>query len=103
MERRAFLKSVGAATLVGMAARGREAAASTTIGSWRTLEVVTRVEVVAPSGVTRVWLPLPLASDTDWHKTLGNTWKGNGVMRPHRDEKYGAQLLHVEWPAGEKA
>ena len=102
MERRTFLKSVGAAAVVGVTGRARGADAST-VGNWRTFEVTTKVEVVHPSGVTRVWLPLPLSADTEWHKSLGNAWKGNGVMRQHRDEKYGATLLAVEWPAGEKA
>jgi transglutaminase-like putative cysteine protease len=104
MERRTFLKSVGistAAAVVGVTGRARVAAAAE--AGWRTFEVTTKVEVANPSGVTRVWLPLPLAADTDWHKTLGNNWKGNGTLRSHRDEKYGATLLYAEWPATEKA
>ncbi len=107
MERRTFLKSVGvstAAALVGVPARSRTAAAAETASGWRTFEVTTKAEVANPSGVTRVWLPLPLAAETDYHKPLGNNWKGNAaVMRNHRDEKYGATLLFVEWPASEKA
>ena len=91
MERRTFLKSVGVST-----------AAAETAG-WRTFEVTSKVEVANPSGVTRVWMPLPLAAETDYHKPLGNNWKGNGAMRQHRDDKYGATLLFVEWPASEKA
>jgi transglutaminase-like putative cysteine protease len=106
MERRAFLKSVGvstAAVLVGVPARSRTAAAAEP-AAWRTFEVTTKVEVVNPNGVTRVWLPLPLEAATEYHKPLGNNWKGNApTMRGHRDEKYGATLLFVEWPAGEKA
>ena len=104
MERRTFLKSVGvstAAALVGVPARSRTTAAAET--GWRTFEVTSKVEVANPSGVTRVWMPLPLAAETDYHKPLGNNWKGNGAMRQHRDEKYGATLLFVEWPASEKA
>jgi transglutaminase-like putative cysteine protease len=107
MERRTFLKSIGvpaAATIVGIPARIGLAAAAETSRGWRTFEVTTRAEVVDPSGTTRVWLPLPLATETDWHKPLGNSWKGNApVMRDHRDDKYGATLLFVEWPSGEKA
>ena len=106
MERRTFLKSVGisaAAAVVGVTGRARDAAASGHTAGWRTFEVTTKVEVVNPSGLTRVWLPLPLAADTDWHKPLGNSWKGNGTLRSHRDEKYGATLLYAEWPATAKA
>jgi transglutaminase-like putative cysteine protease len=106
MERRTFLRSVGvstAAVLAGVPARSREAAASGGV-AWRTFEVTTRVEVANPSAATRVWLPLPLAVETDWHKPLGNNWKGNSaVARAHRDEKYDAPFLYVEWPASEKA
>jgi transglutaminase-like putative cysteine protease len=104
MERRTFLKSVGvstAAALVGVPARSREASGQA--AGWRTFEVTTKAEVANPSGVSRVWLPLALAAETDYHKPLGNTWKGNGAMRQHRDDKYGATLLYVEWPASERA
>jgi transglutaminase-like putative cysteine protease len=105
MERRTFLKSVGvstAAVLAGVPASRRVAEA--TGHGWRTFEVTTKVEVANPSGVTRVWLPLPLAVETDYHKLLGNNWKGNAaVTRAQRDEKYDASFLYVEWPASEKA
>jgi transglutaminase-like putative cysteine protease len=105
MERRSFLKSVGvstAAVLAGVIGRSREASAQA--AGWRTFEVTTKVEVANPSGVTRVWLPLPLGVETDYHKLLGNNWKGNAaVARAQRDEKYDAQFLYVEWAATEKA
>jgi transglutaminase-like putative cysteine protease len=51
-----------------------------------------------------VWLPLPLQPDTDYHKSLGQTWTGNAtVSRIYRDEKYGAAIFYAEWPAGEAA
>ena len=68
---------------------------------WRTFEVTTRVEVVRPEGATRVWLPLPLAADTDWFKTLNNSWSGNASAAtaiPH--SKYDTALLYAEWQAG---
>ena len=52
---------------------------------WRTFEVVTRVEVANPAGPTRVWLPMPLAVDTDYQKSLGQGWTGNAsTMRVFR-------------------
>src|SRR6266436_5014522 len=66
--------------------------------------VVTRAEVANPTGATRVWLPLPLQTDTDYFKSLGQSWTGNGaVTRVYRDERYGAGILYAEWPAGESA
>ena len=65
---------------------------------WRTFEVTTRVELMQPGGTMRVWLPMPLAQDTDYFRTLGNGWSGNaGVLKVARDRKYGTMLLHAEW------
>jgi transglutaminase-like putative cysteine protease len=106
MDRRTFLKT-GATTLAAaglarpLAALGAEASGG---AKWRTFEVTTRLEIVQPSGVTRAWVPLPLMPDTDYQKSLGQSWTGNtGVTRVVRDEKYGAGIFYVEWPAGETA
>src|SRR5712672_4761410 len=85
-------------------ATGRSAAAQPDEVKWRAFEVVTRAEVANPTGATRVWLPLPLQTDTDYFKSLGQSWTGNGaVTRVYRDERYGAGILYAEWPAGESA
>jgi hypothetical protein len=69
---------------------------------WRTFEVVTRVEPASPAGVTRVWAPVPLMSDADYFRRLGDGWKGNAaVARLARDEKYDAGFVYAEWPATE--
>ena len=105
MRRRTFLKGAGASAVALLHAPmlGRTAQAQTT-GAWRTFEVTTRVEMLQPSGVTRAWIPLPLAAHTDYHKPLGNRWSGNTTAaRAVRDPKYGAEMLYAEWAAGEKA
>ena len=81
----------------------REGLAAPTAEGWRTFEVVTKVEIAGPSGISRAWVPLPYAASTDWHKPLGNKWTGNGQMRVVDDGKYGAQMVYAEWQAGEKA
>jgi len=40
---------------------------------WRTFEVVTGVEPASPSGVTRAWIPVPLMTETDYFRRLGDT------------------------------
>src|SRR6185436_1922466 len=56
------------------------------------------------AGVARVWVPVPLMTDTDYFRRLGDTWKGNATaMRLARDEKYDAGFVYAEWPATEKA
>ena len=37
---------------------------------WRVFEVTTRVQVLRPSGVTRVWLPKPLAQETPFQRVV---------------------------------
>ena len=50
----------------------------TTSGRWRTFQVTTRVEVLKPSGATRVWVPAALISETPFQKTLANTFNCRG-------------------------
>ncbi len=107
MNRRAFLKTgvgVSASALLGGLPRAaRNAAAGTDSAKWRRFEVTTHAEIVDAAGVSRVWLPMPLMPDTDYHKSLGYTWSGNAAAtRIYRDEKYGAGIFYAEWPAGEK-
>ncbi|MEX2224567.1 MAG: transglutaminase domain-containing protein [Candidatus Rokuibacteriota bacterium] len=107
MKRREFLKNGVAGTAAAAAGglpRMVRAATGTDGARWRTFEVVTRVEVAGPAGPTRVWLPMPLAVDTDYQKSLGHSWTGNAaVSRIYREDKYGAGVFYAEWPAGEGA
>jgi transglutaminase-like putative cysteine protease len=97
MERRAFLKS----TAVAAAFPWRTVLAST---EWRAYEITTRVEILKPQGVTRVWLPLPLVEDAPWQRTYGNQWAGNAARAQILpDGKYGATMLYAEWSAGTAA
>ena len=43
-------------------------------GNWRTFEVTTRVEVLRPSGPTRIWVPAALIVSTPYQKTLATTF-----------------------------
>ena len=71
---------------------------------WRGFEVTTRVEVLNPTGITRAWIPLPLAEDTDYHRSLGHTWSGNAQrVSAVRDPRYGAAIVVAEWPSGTAA
>ena len=96
MNRRNFLKSSTAAALapylpLSMASEG-----------WRTFEAVTRVEIRDAFGIARAWVPLPLVTQNDWQKTLGNSWSGNAARADVvHDGKYGLAMLYVEWPEKE--
>ncbi|MEP6773381.1 MAG: twin-arginine translocation signal domain-containing protein, partial [Polaromonas sp.] len=65
--RRTFLKNTAAAAVAAALpainfaqtpapSRGHFAPQS---GAWRTFDVTTRVDIVKPQGVTKVWLPIP--------------------------------------------
>jgi len=45
---------------------------------WRTFDVITRVEVLKPSGMTRIWVPAALAHETKFQKTLSNAFQAEG-------------------------
>jgi transglutaminase-like putative cysteine protease len=105
MERRTFLKTglgASAGVALGVAPRVLRSAAADT-ARWRRFEVVTRVEVANPTGITRSWVPVPL-SDTDYHKRQADTWTGNATTaRLVKDAKYDVAFVQAEWPASEKA
>jgi transglutaminase-like putative cysteine protease len=100
MDRRAFL----ATTAAGAAAASLPWGGALAQGGWRTFEVTTRVEIQRPSGVSRAWIPLPLAGASDWHRDHGDSWSGNAARAEvMRDPKYGVEMLYVEWPAAQGA
>ncbi len=103
MDRRDFLRFTGLAS-AGIAVPGafQGALAQTAAGErWRTFEVTTRVEVLKPVGVTRVWIPAPLTQDTAYHKTLDNSFQAEGGSATiSTDAKFGAGIVSAEWPAG---
>jgi hypothetical protein len=79
MKRREFLSYTSGAALAASLSRVDQALAldSTPVG-WRTFEVTTHVEVLKPSGATRVWLPAALLGETPFQRTLANDFKAEG-------------------------
>ncbi len=99
MDRRAFLKVSAAAAAAG-SLPWREAFASS---AWRTFEATTRVEILKPRGISRVWLPVPAIDNNDWQKVVDNSWSGNAARgQVLSDGKYGVGILYAEWRAGEE-
>ena len=72
-------------------------------GTWRSFEIITRIEIAKPEGKVQAWVPLPSVNEKDWFRSEGSTWTTNGKATQARDPKYGAEMLHVEWADGEKA
>jgi len=103
MQRREFLRSAGLATTSVVLARpSRLFAEGLASEGWRTFEVVTRVEVLKPSGTTRVWVPTPLPLDTPFQKSLPNRFDApGGTVRLVSDADPDAIAMAVaEFPAG---
>ena len=101
VHRRRFLR--GAATASAAVALGRLPGAwsqgQPAVGRRRIFEITTRIEILQPSGPTRVWVPTPLAV-APYQETLGDTYHlgedGRSVMVENED----IDMLVAEWPAG---
>jgi hypothetical protein len=79
MNRRNFLRLTGVVA-AGLALPKPKFALAEEAGGagWRTFDVTTRVEVLKPSGPTRVWLPTALLQDTPFQKTISNRFDAPG-------------------------
>src|SRR5579864_9343368 len=104
MNRRDFLRSAGiaSASLV-FPGTTRLFAGSSAPHGWRTFEVTTHVEVLASSGVARIWLPAALASETPYQRTLANHFHAEGGTAHMVESKTDALgIVAAEFPAGVK-
>jgi transglutaminase-like putative cysteine protease len=104
--RRLFLQggaALGASALAGLPLRAAaQAAFDPRPGNWRTLEITTRFEVFLPTGVTRVWLPIP-SVDSDYQKTMDSQWSGSpDAARIVSDRRYGASMFYAEFSEGNR-
>src|SRR5690348_16045849 len=104
MDRRDFLRSVG---MVSAAAAFPETsrlfARAAAPQPWRTFEVTTNVQVLNPSGTTRIWLPAALVNPTPFQKTLANDFKAEGGTAKMIESKADALgIIAAEFPAGVK-
>jgi len=89
MNRRTFLRSNGvlcAGAALSKALPGLSQAASA--DGWRTFEVVTRVELLKPSGTGHIWLPAALIRETPYQRTQSNRFVADGgEVRLHQDKQ----------------
>ena len=73
-------------------------------GNWRNFELLTRLEIAKPAGLTQAWIPLPAFSEPAWFKPAGSTWTTNAKTAEIATvPKYGAEMLHLAWADGESA
>jgi transglutaminase-like putative cysteine protease len=72
MDRREFLRTAGLSIASVQLGLVGAKAAEATESSWQSFEITTHIEVLKPSGVTRIWIPLPSPLATEFQRPLGN-------------------------------
>jgi len=102
MNRRSFLsRTIQGATCMALSDPGRLLADDDTIESWRSYEITTRVQILKPSGITRIWLPAPLTAATPFQKTLSNQFTAEGGKTQIIKEPADAlSIVTAEFPSG---
>ena len=102
MQRRDFLRSAGVASAsLALSQRGRLLARSNTLGEWRRFEVTTHVEVLKPSGTTRIWVPAALVRETPYQETLANAFHApGGTAKLVAGAADSLGVIAAEFPAG---
>src|SRR5262245_51775767 len=105
LHRRDFLKAGAALTaaITLPSSASAQVAFAPKPGAWRTFQIVTRLEIAKPAGKVQAWIPLPAVNEAEWSRPLGNEWRTNGKAALVREQKYGAELLHVEFAEGDAA
>ncbi len=102
MNRRNFL---GAASIIsarlGYSASKKLSSQELTSAHWRTFELITRIEVLKPSGATRIWVPMALPGEPRFQRTIANSFSCDGGTA-HRFENRAERLgiVAAEFPAG---
>jgi transglutaminase-like putative cysteine protease len=97
MNRRDFLRAAGSMPASFLLA------GEANLEGWRTFEVTTHVEVLQPSGVTRIWVPTALIAPTPFQKTLSRTFKcEGGAAKTVLSKPDSLSMLTAEFPTGVK-
>jgi transglutaminase-like putative cysteine protease len=104
MKRRDFLRTAGTlSAAIALPKPARLFAGSDAPDTWRTFEVTTTVQVLNPSGPTRIWLPAALLNPTPFQKTLSNDFKAEGgtaKLVENKSDSLG--IISAEFPSGAK-
>jgi transglutaminase-like putative cysteine protease len=101
MRRRDFLRSAGVVSAGFILPSAQYIFAIDTAAEWRTFEVITRVEILKPSGRTLVWLPAALISPMPFQRTIGNTFHAEGGSARFIESRADALgMVAAEFPAG---
>ncbi len=105
MNRRHFLRSAGAVSAYLALPGTRKTFAlgsDESAAGWRTFELTTRVEVLNPSGPTRVWLPAALLRETPFQETLSNDFHCEGGEASLVKTSQDLGIVSASYPDGAK-
>jgi transglutaminase-like putative cysteine protease len=104
MNRRNFLRTNGTICAGWALTKALPVLSDTPSGSrWRTFEVVTRVELLKPDGVSHIWLPAPLIRDTPYQKTISTRFTaGGGEARLSKDKQNALGIVSAMYPTNAK-
>ena len=102
MRRRDFLRSAGVVSAsMAFPKAGRLFAQETSPKAWRTFDVTTNVQVLKPSGTTRIWIPAALLNPTPFQKTLANDFKAEGgTAKLIENSADSLGIIAAEFPSG---
>ena len=104
LHRRDLLRAGAAVSAISLLPRGAiaDALLAPRPGAWRKFEVVTRVNIQKPSGVTQAWIPVPSVDEAEWFRAEASVWTTNAKNAGlTREPKYGADMVHAVWNDGE--
>ena len=103
MDRRKFLGGAGAVAASMCMHDAWAQPTSAAEAGWRTVETTTRVEIAHPEGLTRLWVPTPLAESTPFQKMLGTKVVcEEGTWRSVEDVQRGLTFVAAEFAPGSK-
>ena len=104
MNRRSFLRANGSICAGFALARAMPALANALSPSeWHTFEVVTKVELLKPKGVSRIWLPAALMRATPYQRTLSNRFTADsGRATLTKDKQNALGIVSANYPANAK-
>jgi len=98
MNRRNFLRFAG-----GTLAAGRQLAGDLVSDRWRIFELNTRIELLKPSGPTRVWLPEVHIRKMPFQRSVARELRAEGGTTEFlKNSEDGLGITSVEFPAGVK-
>jgi transglutaminase-like putative cysteine protease len=103
VNRRDFLRANTTISAGWALSRAMPALANTpSAGEWRTFEVVTKVELLKPNGISHIWIPAPLIRNMPYQNTISTrfTAKG-GTATLSKDKQSALGIVSATYAANE--